>query len=63
MVNIWVAVSFCVLFLLIGFELGSWKEGRAVSKAISDLSDMHYKEIQTIVNKILELRKERKYGE
>lgn len=62
-VDIWVVVLFCSLSLLIGFELGSWKEGRAVAKAMSDLSDMHYKEVKTIVDKILDLRKERKGGE
>ena len=55
--NVGIVIILCVIFLLVGFELGSWKEGKAVSKAINDLSDMHYKEIQLIVNKILELRK------
>lgn len=55
--NIFVIIAFCMLCLLVGFELGSWKESKAVSKAIDDLSAMHYKEIQLIVGKILELRK------
>ena len=63
MMNTSIVLALCSLCLLVGFEIGSWKEGRAVSKAMDDLSDMHYKEIQTIVNKILELRKEQKGGE
>ena len=55
--NIWITVTFCCLCFLVGYEIGSWKEGKAVSKAVNDLSVMHYKEIQLIVNKILELRK------
>ena len=55
--NIGVIIGFCMLCLLVGYELGSWKESKAVSKAMNDLSDLHYKEIQLIVNKILELRK------
>ena len=62
MMNICI-VLFCSLCLLVGFELGSWKEGKAVSKAIDDLSAMHYKEIRLIVDKILDLRKEKKGGE
>lgn len=61
--NIWIVLTFCLLCLMVGFEIGSWKEGKAVSKAVNDLSDMHYKEIRLIVDKILELRKERKGGE
>ena len=63
MMNICLTVALCLLCLLVGFELGSWKEGKAVSKAIDDLSAMHYKEIRTIVDKILELKKEQKGGE
>ena len=62
MMNIWLALSLCFLCLLIGFELGSWKEGKAVSKALDDLSAMHYKEIQLIVDKILKSRKDNKGG-
>ena len=58
--NIGAIIGLCVMCLLAGFELGSWKEGKAVSKAIDDLSAMHYKEIQTIVNKIVDLRKDKK---
>lgn len=58
--NIGAIIGLCVICLLVGFELGSWKEGKAVSKAIDDLSAMHYKEIQMIVNKILDLRKDKK---
>lgn len=61
--NIYLAVALCLLCLLVGFELGSWKEGKAVSKAVDDLSAMHYKEIKAIVDKILDLRKERKGGD
>ena len=39
------------------------KGGKAVSKAIDDLSAMHYKEIRVIVDKILDLRKDKKGGE
>ena len=58
--NVGIVIILCVIFLLVGFELGSWKEGRAVSNAIDDLSAMHYKEIQTIINKILELKGNKK---
>lgn len=60
MMNIGVVLTLCLLCLLVGFELGSWKEGKAVSKAMDDLSAMHYKEIRLIVDKILALRKEDK---
>lgn len=62
MMNIVYAITLCLLSLLVGYELGSWKEGKAVSKAIDDLSDMHYKEIQLIVDKILKSRKDNKGG-
>ena len=61
--NIGVILAICSLCLLVGFELGSWKEGKAVSKAIDDLSAMHYKEIRLIVDKVLALRNESKGGE
>ena len=63
MMNIWLALSLCFICLLIGFELGSWKEGKTVSKALDDLSAMHYKEIRLIVDKILDLKKGNKGGE
>ena len=50
-------LALCSICLLVGLMLGSWKEGRAVSKAIDDLSTMHYKEIRLIVDKILSLKK------
>lgn len=49
--------ALCSICLLAGLTLGSWKEGKAVSKAIDDLSAMHYKEIRLIVDKILSLKK------
>ena len=55
--DIGICLVLCGLCLLLGFELGNWKEGKAVAKMADDLSAMHYKEIQLIVNKILELRK------
>ncbi len=55
--NIGAVIGLCFLCLLVGYEFGSWKEGKAVTKAIDDLSAMHYKEIQLIVNKILDSRK------
>lgn len=55
--NIGVIFGLCLLFFLIGYEFGSWKEGKAVSNAINDLMSMHYKEIQLIINKILDTRK------
>ena len=55
--NIGVVIVLCLLCLLVGYELGSWKEGKEVRKAIEDLSAFHYKEIQLIVNKILDSRK------
>ena len=61
--NIGVIIALCLLCLLVGFELGSWKEGKAVSKAIDDLSAMHYKEIRLIVDKILALKDQKKGGE
>lgn len=61
--NIWEVLALCLWCLFVGFGLGSWKEGRAVSKAVDDLSTMHYKEIRLIVDKILDARKERKGGE
>lgn len=57
MMNTGAILALCLLCLLVGYELGSWEEGKSVSKAIDDLSAMHYKEIQLIVNKILEQRK------
>jgi hypothetical protein len=62
MMNIVYAIMLCLISLLVGYELGSWKEGKAVSKAIDDLSAMHYKEIQLIVDKILKSRKDNKGG-
>ena len=61
--NIGTVIMLCVISFLIGFGIGDWKEGKAVSKAIDDLSAMHYKEIRAIVDKILALRNERKGGE
>lgn len=61
--NIGVIIVLCLLCLLVGFELGSWKEGKAVSKAIDDLSAMYYKEIRLIVDKILALKDQKKGGE
>lgn len=55
--NIGIILGLCLLCLMTGYLFGSWKEGEAVSKAIDDLSAMHYKEIQLIVNKILDARK------
>lgn len=55
--NIGGVIGLCVLSFLIGYAFGTWKEGASVSKAIDDLSAMHYKEIQLIVNKILDTRK------
>ena len=55
--NIGTVIIFCLLSFFVGCTLGSWKEGKAVAKMADDLSAMHYKEIQLIVNKILELRK------
>ena len=55
--NIGVILGLCALCMLVGYSVGSWKEGKAVSKAIDDLSAMHYKEIRLIVDKILDLRK------
>jgi uncharacterized protein YneF (UPF0154 family) len=63
MMNTGVVLMLCLICLLVGYELGSWKEGKAVSQAIDDLSAMHYKEIRLIVDKILDLRKEKKGGE
>ena len=61
--NVSYIITFCLLCLLVGYELGSWKEGKTVSKALDDLSAMHYKEIQLIVDKILRSRKNNKGGE
>lgn len=61
--NIGAILGLCALCMLVGFELGSWKEGKAVSKAIDELSAMHYKEIRLIVDKILDSRKGNKGGE
>ena len=55
--NIGAVIVLCLLCFFVGCTLGSWKEGKAVTKAIDDLSAMHYKEIQLIVNKILDSRK------
>lgn len=63
MMNTGAILALCLLCLLVGYELGSWKEVKSVSKAIDDLSAMHYKEIRLIVDKILDLRKEKKGGE
>lgn len=54
--NISVVIGLCLLCLLVGYELGSWKEGKEVRKATEDLSAFHYKEIQFIVDKILKSR-------
>lgn len=65
--NLGVVLVLCTMCLLIGFELGSWKEGKAVSKAVDDLSAMHYKEIQIFFDKLVKARlnliKDRKDGE
>ncbi|MBO7250826.1 MAG: hypothetical protein J6V42_06090 [Clostridia bacterium] len=61
--NTIIVFALCSACLIVGIELGSWKEGKAVSKAIDDLSAMHYKEIRLIVDKILESKKENKEGE
>ena len=61
--NIGTVIILCALSMLSGYIFGSWKEGKAVSKAIDDLSAMHYKEIRLIVDKILALKNERKGGE
>lgn len=61
--NISYIIMFCLLSLLVGYEFGCWKEGKVVSKALDDLSAMHYKEIQQIVDKILKSRKDNKGGE
>lgn len=63
MMNIGIVIILCVLSIFSGYLIGSWKEGKAVSKAIDDLSAMHYKEIQLIVDKVLALRNESKGGE
>lgn len=62
MMDIVYVIMFCFLSFLIGFELGSWKEGKTVSKAIDDLSALHYKEIRMIVDKILNSRNDKKGG-
>jgi hypothetical protein len=61
--NIGVIIGLCVMCLLVGFELGNWKEGAAVSKATKELTDMHCQNIALLVNKILNLRKDKKDGE
>jgi hypothetical protein len=43
--------------LLVGFELGSWKEGKAVLKAVEDIWAMYNKDIQLIIDKIIEAKK------
>lgn len=60
--NIGTVIMLCVLSFLIGFGIGDWKEGKAVSKMADELSAMHYKEIQLIVNKILEIQKKERRG-
>lgn len=61
--NIGVIIGLCGMCLLVGFELGCWKEGAAVSKATKELTDMHCQNIALLVNKILNLRKDKKDGE
>lgn len=57
--NIGTVITLCSLSILVGYTFGCWKEGKAVSKMADELSAMHYKEIQTIINKILELRNQK----
>ena len=54
--NIGTTILLCWLCLVVGYGLGSWKEGKAVAKMAEDLSAMHYKEMHIIVNKILKLQ-------
>lgn len=49
-------ILLCWLCLVVGYGLGSLKEGKAVAKMAEDLSAMHYKEMHIIVNKILKLQ-------
>ena len=55
--NIGTVIMLCALSFLIGFAIGDWKEGKAVSKMADELSAMHYKEIHLIIDKILEQNK------
>ena len=61
--NIGSVIALCLLCLLVGFELGCWKEGAAVSKATKELTDMHCQNLALLVDKILKSRKDKKDGE
>lgn len=60
--NMGTIVILCVLSFWVGFAIGDWKEGKAVSKMADELSAMHYKEIQLIINKILETKNKKGGG-
>ena len=60
--NMGTVVALCLMCFFAGVLCGDWKEGMAVSKAVDDLSAMHYQEIQLLVNKIIALRKDREGG-
>ena len=61
--NIGLILGIGAMCFLIGFELGCWKEGRAVAKMAEELSEMYRKDIMLLVNKILESRKDKKGSE
>lgn len=58
--NIGSVIILCFIFLLIGFSLGQWKEGKAVTEMANDLTAYYNKEIQFLVDKIIKLKKTRK---
>ena len=62
MMEMGTVVALCLMCFFAGFLSGDWKAAKSVSKAIDDLSAMHYQEIQLLVNKIIALRKDREGG-
>lgn len=61
--NIGVIIGLCGMCLLVGFELGCWKEGRAVLKATKETADIYIQHVDFMVDKILALTKDKKGGE
>lgn len=59
MINVGTFVICCICSLLVGMLLGEWSSNTSKDKLIDDLSRQHDAEIQLIVNKILECRKEK----
>ena len=53
----------CLLCLFLGFILGDWKEGAAVSKAIKEFADEYSQNKALLLKKFIDSRKDKKDGE